>query len=477
MKIFLINPRSNYIVKSPPLGLISLAAFARSKIPNVEIRILDAHLEEMSEEELLKEVSVYSPDIVGIYTISSNVSSVFTLVEKLRPHVRYIVGGGPFATVFGSYMIKNIKLDYVVMGEGEWPFVRLVQYLIDGRGDQIDGHPRILSRNDSDKHYQPGGDQIGDLDTLPLPAWDLLDTERYFKASRNSMSPVVGTRRVLPIFTSRGCPFGCAYCHNMFGKIFRPRPVDSIIDEIELLIRTYGVEAIEIWDDVFNLDINRVKAFCASMRRRGVDVKLSFSNGIRADLLTSEIVDDLVSIGTRRMNFGIESGSSRIQSVLCKNQDLKKVDAIVRYAATKRELITGGFFIIGNPTETRDEMMATIDYAVNLPIDMASFFACTPNPGTRLFEMLKKDQRDMIMNLSPDKFNYHEAQFDISTIPSDEVKKLLRRAYFRFYFNIRRLMALLRKVKCSDIIRNGLLVAGFVLMPRRKLFFREKDEG
>lgn len=472
MKVLLINPGSDYLVKAPPLGLLCLAAYVREKMPDIGVEILDAHLEGKSDENLLDSIRKTNPTLVGIYTISANAGHIHRLIERMRKHVRYIVVGGPYATIYARSIIKDGSIDYIVMGEGEGPFCDLLKVLNDNDISAADSIPRIISKTASDKQYMPGDLQIADIDSLPQPAWDLLDVEEYFKVPRNSMSPVMGTKRVLPVFTSRGCPFQCAYCHNMFGKNIRFKTASRVVDEIKHLVEVYGIDAVEIWDDVFNYDRNRVLEICRMIKESGLAIKLSFSNGIRADILDEVVIDALVDAGAQRINFGIESGTDRIQKLLCKNQDLKRVEEVVRYVAAKNDIITGGFFIIGNPTETKEEMLQTIEYASGLPLDVASFFACTPNPGTKLFDMLSEETKKAIAEISPDRFNYHDSAFDISTLSHKEVRNLLKWAHLKFYFNMRRIRNILKKVSLADIIKNGVLVVRYILMSKTRLWYK-----
>jgi anaerobic magnesium-protoporphyrin IX monomethyl ester cyclase len=472
MKILLINPRSDYLVKAPPLGLLCLAAYVRKMIPDLQIEIVDAHLENKSDEDLLELIKIQSPDLVGVYTISANAAHIRLLIEKLRQYVRYIVIGGPYATIYGRSIIREGLVDYAVMGEGEGPFCDLLKALTNGESDKIGIISRVLSKTVSEKQYLPDDLQISDIDSLPQPAWDLLDVEKYFRVPRNSMSPVMGTKRVLPIFTSRGCPFHCAYCHNMFGKNIRFKSAQKVFDEIKYLVKKYKIEALEIWDDVFNYDKNRLLEICRMIRESDLSLGLSFSNGIRADILDEAVVDALVDAGAQRINFGIESGTDRIQKVLCKNQDLERVERIVRYVASKGNVITGGFFIIGNPTETKEEMLQTIEYASKLPLDVASFFACTPNPGTKLYDMLSDEIKASIARIPPERFSYHESAFDISCVSHKEVRKQLKLAHLKFYFNMRRIYNLLRKVVLMDIVKNGYLVVRYILMSKTRLWYK-----
>ena len=473
MKIVLINPKSNHIVTAPPLGLLYIAAYVRKDHPDCTLSLIDAHLYHLNNEHIVKQIKTIQPDIVGLYTISANAPYAISLIQAIRPYTPTIVIGGPLVTSWQQLIMMRCEADFAIMGEGEIPFSNLIRYLKKYPHVSVPSINRVISRTSSKSIiYEPEKDVITDMNALPMPAWDMIDVESYFQASMNSESPVIGKKRVLPIFSSRGCPFKCSYCHNVFGKTFRARSAEHVVHEITYLKKTYGIEAIEIWDDVFNLDTKRLFRFCELMKAQSFSLNISFSNGLRGDILTKESVDALIEIGVKRINFGIESGTTRIQELLQKNQDLNKIKHIVAYIASKQKIITGGFFIIGNPTETLKEIQTTIRFANSLPLDLASFFSCTPNPGTDLFKRLPLNQQQNILQSPPMQYNYYEARFPISKVSPKTINKLLRKAYIRFYLNWKRIRSIQKKVCLKDMGRNGLFLLLYILRPKGRLFTR-----
>jgi radical SAM superfamily enzyme YgiQ (UPF0313 family) len=467
MKILLINPKSSYIVKTPPLGLLSLASYVRNKMDGVEIDLVDGHAYDMDNEGIQSAFEGRRYDAIGIYSIITNADNVCDLTRRLRKNSKNIVVGGPWATACHEDVLKYSLADYVVVGEGERPFVELLGSI---SGIEIEGEETRYVKRGVNCRFNRNADYLLSED-IPTPAWDLIDVEYYFKGFRNSMSPVIGTRRVLPIMTSRGCPFLCIYCHNVFGKAFRPRPIDSIIDEIKFLKNKYHVDTIEVWDDVFNLDRQRVIEFCRRIESDHIDIKISFSNGVRADLLDREIIDSLYRVGMCRVNYGIESGTKRIQDVLDKRQDLEKVSENIRYASTKKLLVTGGFFILGNPTETEKEVNETIRYACDLPIDIASFFISTPNKGTRLYEMVEDSAKRKIEDTPYLQRNFNMPTISISEVPIEKMRRIVRTAYLKFYLNPKRVLRILRKLKLIDIVKNAILVTRYITLRQSSLWF------
>ena len=472
MRVLLIYPGSHYNIVTPPLGLMAVAAYIRKAHPDWIIEIKDFRLDRMSGENAAQYVARWAPDIAGIYGIPPDTAFFVDIARSIRPHVRSIVAGGPLATVFPQYVLENCPVDYLVMGEGEIPFARLLAHIEKG-DENVPAIPRVIQAAHSDIVYDASADLVNDLDTLPFPAWDMIDVERYFSRPSHSMNPVIGRKRVLPIMTSRGCPFTCSYCHNMMGKKFRARSVANIISELELLIRDYGIEAVEIWDDIANMDPGRMEELCNVLIEKQIKLAISFSPGLRADLLTEELVDKMLQAGTKRINFGIETCSQRIQKITSKVQDLEKIKKISHYISKKKGVILGGFFIIGNPTETEREIKSTLAFARSLPIDIISINICTPFPGTRMFERLPPQQREELRRLPPHRFSFFQANFSVCEVTPERLLAIQRRGYLGFYMSPRRLFSIFRKVSMRESMAGAFEVLRFALLPKYRILYQE----
>ncbi|MBK7259204.1 MAG: radical SAM protein [Ignavibacteriae bacterium] len=162
--------------------------------------------------------------------------------------------------------------------------------------------------------------------------------------------------------TTRGCPYRCAYCHNILGKTFRVRSPEHVMREIRMIHDTYGITDFQVIDDIFNLDMDRAKKICDLIVGSRLPLTLSFPNAIRSDRVDEELIDKMAAAGTKFISIAIETASPRLQRLIRKNLDLdrafKAIDTITRVG-----IVTRGFFMIGFPTETEDEARQTIEYA------------------------------------------------------------------------------------------------------------------
>jgi radical SAM superfamily enzyme YgiQ (UPF0313 family) len=238
--------------------------------------------------------------------------------------------------------------------------------------------------------------------------------------------------------TSRGCPYRCIFCHNIFGKRFRKRSIDHVMAELEQL-RGMGIRSIEVYDDNFNLDAGHMRGILQEIIRRRLNLELYFPNALRADLLSDDDVRLLKEAGTVYLVVAVETASPRLQRLIKKNLDLDKTARVIRTAARLR-IFTAGYFMLGFPTETRAEMEATVDFACRSPLHAALFFTVVPHPSTELGRMVGIDECDAPI----DEWDYILGRNIISAEPPEVVNYLQRRAFRRFYLSPRRALRVLR---------------------------------
>ena len=258
-KVLLIKPRRPLAhtgeASAPPLGLLYLAAYAREKRPGKDqFVIMDERLHGQSDEERMEYIRDLGPDCIGLSALSAEADrlTVFALLLKKHfPEIPLFLGG-PHASSTGPKLLHQLPIDFLVMGEGERAFVRLLEMVEQGLeypASEVSG----LAYKDAEGRivHWPQNTDLIDVKDLPLPAWDLIDIRDYQQL--NHMTPFSGLNLYAPLMTSRGCPYRCIYCHEIFGKTFRTRTVAQVVDEMEHLIRLYGVHEFEVYDDVFNL--------------------------------------------------------------------------------------------------------------------------------------------------------------------------------------------------------------------------------
>ena len=417
----------------PPLGLLYLASVIRDHFgPLYEPRIYDTGVNPSSIEEIKTSLQQLSPTIVGLSTMSCEAD----LMHRIAAAVKEVCGseipvivGGPHSKVEKERLLGDVNIDYVVIGEGERTIVELLEAL--QRGTPLSGVAGIAFRKEggSEVALTAPRPPIEDLDALPLPAWDLVDLKQY--ARYPNWNGELKEGFYVPVVTTRGCPFHCFYCHNVFGKKIRARSPESVFSEIEHLYRNLGVREIHIIDDVFNFNPARALKLCSMIEDSGMHLSFAFPNGLRADIMTADVIKALKRIGTYKIHYGFETATPRLQRLIRKNLDIPKAVQTINMTADAG-IITGAYFMFGFPSETRQEIRTTIDFAVRSKLDVAYFFKVTPYPGSELFNSLEEPGRTVESGDYGD-YHFYSTARSCSDIPPQELNGFILEAQQRFF--------------------------------------------
>jgi radical SAM superfamily enzyme YgiQ (UPF0313 family) len=369
-------------------------------------------------------------------------------VKNLFPQVPVVVGG-PVATADPQGVLQDEHVDFVVLGEGESVFKNFLdRFSADGFQADFDGITGLGFKRNGEIVIDYQRDFIQDLDEIPMPAWDMIDVEQYFyHKNRASMNLHNKSDRALQIFTSRGCPFQCTYCHNVFGKKVRKRSVDHVLNEIRYLHRQLKADEIEILDDIFNVDKQRCIGIFDGVIREGMKIGFSFPNGLRADMMDEELIDKMKEAGVYRVMYAVEAGSPRIQKLMKKNLDLEKAKHIIEYTA-KNRISVGAFFMMGFLDETEGEVMMTIDFACKSRLHTASFLIVQPYPNTEIFNQAVEKGLIDERKRNEDAGHFYRVTHNISRVPAERLEKLKDYATRRFWFNPYRIFDF---VRCTPI--------------------------
>lgn len=445
MKVVLIAPNSKAHTVTPPLGLGYLAAAVRQH--GHEVDILDLAKERLDANHGAAAARRLEPDLVAVSILSTAYLPVRDLVvalNRLLPGVPLVVGG-PHVTAMAGNTLTDLGVELGVVGEGELAFPELVDRLAAGSG--LEGIPSLCRLVDGEVSCSERSVFLRDLDSLPFPAWDLMDPRTYPDLPHQMLHKKFP---VAPVMTSRGCPFDCTFCASttLWGRGWRTRSPENVVDEIEMLVKDYGVKEIHFEDDNFTLKASHAAAVCEEILRRGLDIVWCTPNGVRVDSLNDELLVLMRRSGCYGLGFGIESGSQRVLDFNHKKLDLAKVaDSI---AMVKRHGIeTHGFFIIGLPGETEETIRETIRFACHARLDRANFALLAPLPGSDVF-------REYILEQAGDEpfdfevLNYF-TPFPIGELDAGQLKRGQRRAVYSFYLRPGPMLNIIRNLKLVQV--------------------------
>jgi anaerobic magnesium-protoporphyrin IX monomethyl ester cyclase len=351
----------------------------------------------LSNKEMADRVRRWSADVVVIEIPFSGwakaalevVSAVKGVDEAI---VTVLMGLHPSARP--EDCLANSDVDFVVIGEPENTVFELVDALerdsggfkeIDGIGFVKDGVPVFTSSRGV----------IEDLDSLPFPARHLLPMERYFTVVKET--PLRGeiSKPWTLVVTSRGCPYECVFCthHVVWGRKWRGRSPENVVDELEKVITAYGVQQVDFLDDNMTLDRERMARICDLIVERGLRFEWFTPNGVRADTLDEKLLRKMKRAGCKKIRVAPESGVQRVvDEIIGKKLDLKSVERAVALCK-KVGIRVGCFFVIGLIGETKEDIKATINFAYKLRrlgAESFVFSIATPVYGTKLYEQAKQ---------------------------------------------------------------------------------------
>ena len=424
MQILLLSPPTISAVKAvvgttgPPLGLAYLASMVRDEH---DVRIVDSLAEDYNYGDVERIIKKYDPDVVGITSTTSMIPDAYAIAKiakRYNENVK-IVMGGPHVTFLPERTFQECPyIDFIVRGEGELTFRELINSLErDGDPSNILG----LSINLRDKvKNNPPRPLIKDIDTIPMPSYDLLPMEKY---QANGV-------RFGTVMTSRGCPFNCAFCSSslQFGKRWRGHSDSRVIEELKHLHEKYRIREIEFLDDTFTLNKHRAIRIARRIVKEGLDISWSASS--RVDTFTEEVAEAMKKSGCHTIYFGIESGSRKTLNFIGKGITPEQSISAVK-KAKRHKLRALGSFVIGFPEETKEDIKKTIKFSKKVGVDFAQFTIATPYPGTRLWKYASA--KKLILTFDWRKYTTLDPVMKLKNFTSQQITKLLQKAYISFY--------------------------------------------
>ena len=335
-RVLLVNPPRHHLVhldtpdnvdlgemsSFPPIGLMYLAEALRRGMEGVEVRIVDAVVDDLDAEAVVARVRDFATDMVGMTTFTYTFYDAWTTARAIKrafPEMPVAVGG-PHMYLFPTETLRHDCFDYGVVGDGETAFPALCEALRRGKEFPEDVPGLVAWRRDG-LIGQPAPAEISDPDEIGVPAIDLIDVRRYF-------SPIGKSDAVGTICTSRGCPFRCTFCQVPHRR-YRMRSVGSVVDEIEQYV-SRDVRDFFFFDDLFNITTTRVIDFCDELDRRGLRVSWMFRG--RADQVSDEMARRARAAGCHTISLGVEAatdaGLREIRKKLTMEQAFRAVRTI-----------------------------------------------------------------------------------------------------------------------------------------------------
>lgn len=446
MKVLLVLPPSTLYpgdvhFAAFPLGIGYLAAILERD--GHEVNVLDSVIEDQTVKRnrngtfhvglswgtIERTIREISPDMLGIscsYSVDFKNARKIAEIAKKISRIPVVIGGA-HSSALPHETLKDANIDYVAIGEGEDTLSLLLKRIEDGKKPSgIDG---LGYKQNGEAIVQPKKRYIERLDELPLPARHLFPMNKYIHNRRVHGFQLKRTPYTTMI-TSRGCPNRCVFCtiHTIWGRKWRFRDPMKVVDEIEHLVKEYGIEEIHFEDDNISLSKARMARICDEIINRKLDISWATPNGISVNTLDRDLILKMKRSGCYRLFLAIESGNQFVlDHVVKKGLSLEKVKRVNRILK-EVDIEVNGCFVIGLPGETRKDIQDTIDFARSLNLDSVTFSIATPYPGSELYHSYKEN----IIYMDWDRFRLNVPTINTPELSAKSIEKLRNKAYLEY---------------------------------------------
>lgn len=437
----------------PPLGVCYLASCIMQNNPDDEVKIVDAEADGKNINMVVEEAAGYAPHLIGITSTTPIFHQAKKLAVELKKRINsLIIVGGSHPTVMPLETMQECPaFDFCIVGEGENTIVELIEAI--RSGDSFSGIKGLVFRQNGQIIRNQARPLVKDLDSIPLPRRNLLKLDRYLWGVPNK-----GIVKFTTIMTFRGCPFKCIFCsaRNVFGTTVRKRDALKVVDEIEDLLRTEGIDHFSFIDDTLTLDKVQVKKICEEIKRRGL--KITFEGFTRANTVDEEILSIMKDAGLVRLSFGIESGNPEILRKMKKGITLEQIKRA--YEITKSVGIeTRGSAMIGFPYETKKTVMQTLRFIKSLDkCDQIYLNITTPYPGTELYDMALRGEggvRLLTRDFSEYK-RYGGPVMEVNDLTKEDLIWLQKKGFRMFYLTPKRIFYNIKRAGIKAGIKNAI---------------------
>ena len=452
MKTLLVNPWSlqkfNVII-IPNVSLGYLAAALQNK--GHEVEILDCVKSKIDAATFEKYIAQNQFQLIGFSLFTPYMGAVkqySQAVKRINKDIITIVGG-PHAVLEPIETLEILQdIDFSFLGEAENGLCQLIDILQcdhkSGYFDKLSVVDNLVWRNKENSIVCNPRVIIEDLDSLAYPAWNLMNPNSYPLAPIGIFSR---KKKIAPIIATRGCPYPCSFCAagKMSGKKIRIRSAENIIGEIQFLIFNYQVEEINIIDDNFTKNRKLVEDFCNSLIDNNLNISWSCPNGIRLDTLDAELLMLMEESGCYSFGIGIEFGTKKMLDHVQKCLTLETIKEKVSLIKRTTKIRITGFFILGHPNETIEDIESTINFACELELDRANFFNFSPFPGTDDYEDLIKSGK--AYDSCYDSLFINNVIYTPENISRETLVRLQKKAFRRFFMRPKILWNILREIR------------------------------
>ena len=415
-----------------PLGIGYLAAVLEKN--GYDVNVIDCQALKLTLSEVESELHKRQSDVVGLTSTTLTYKSALKIIKvakKTLPDCKTVLGGSHVTFWDEEALQECSSLDVVVRREGENTLLELVQRLAEDKSfDDVVG---TTCRKDGKIIKNPDRPFLENLDELPFPAVHLFPIEQFNKYGNI----------IFPIMTSRGCVYWCDFCTavRMFGKKYRMRSPNKVVDEIEYLYKKYGEKQYTFYDDAFTVNQARTNEICNEIIRRGLNIIWDCET--RVDMVSKDLLLKMKKAGCIAVWYGVEAGSQKVRDAMGKGITTQQTLNAFKWTQ-EAGMIAVASIILGFPGETKESALETVDYILKeLNPHEIGFYIATPYPGTPLYDTVTKNGWLKVTNF--DSYDTATATFETPTMKMEDLKEIREKAYMRFYLRPTYVLRMLSK--------------------------------
>lgn len=408
---------------APPIILAYVAAILEKH--GHRVILIDARALNLSKEEVLERLEFFQPDMLGFRAESYHFYDALDWIAYFKHYLKIpVLAGGPNLSLYPKETLSHPEIDYGITGEAIESLPKLLKAIENNEG--LKEIPGIAYKDKDGKIcINPQAGQMIDFDLYPFPARHLLPNDRYYSfiSQRKNFTVMV---------TSTGCPYRCSFCAIHPNTKYRVRSPKNVVDEIEVCYKEFNIREIDFFDAVLFLGKARILEIFRQIKNRNLDIEWSCRS--RVDVVDKDMLREAAKAGCRQIYYGIESVNHKVLGAIKKDIKLEQIKEAIR-SSNECGIKAMGFFMVGNPGDTKESVRDTIVFAKDLGLDFIQVCRTIAKPGTDL-------DKGMIEKTGKDYWREHIRGNKIkgrlptpwSGLSEPQIEALTKEFYLKFYF-------------------------------------------